>query len=127
MSSWSRLIRFVDSNGREAFGEPCVANDHELAAKLKANELWAIELQGNGPIGNLTKGDKVAVKALKPVLQQSDVPIIRCIGLNYMKHSMLATSRAIESLLIVYSSRRRKEATTIPIRLCQALHLHRRI
>ena len=89
MSSWSRLIRFVDSNGREALGEPCVANDHELATKLKANDLWAIELRGKGPIGNRTKGDKVCVKALKPVLQQSDVPIIRCIGLNYMKHSKL--------------------------------------
>lgn len=98
MSSWSRLIRFVDSTGREALGEPCVADEHELATKLKNNDLWAIELQGKGPTGSLTKGDKVAVKALKPVLQQSDVPIIRCIGLNYMKHSKLTMLQIKETL-----------------------------
>ncbi len=87
MPSWNRLIRFVDSNGREAFGEPCVADEKEFAAKLQANDLWAVELQGSSPTGNLTRGEKVAVKSLKPVLQQKDVPIIRCIGLNYMKHS----------------------------------------
>lgn len=87
MSSWNRLIRFVDSTGGEAFGEPCVADEKELVARLQANDLWAVELQGHSPTAQLTRGEKVAVKALKPVLQQKDVPIIRCIGLNYMKHS----------------------------------------
>ena len=87
MSSWNRLIRFVDKNGRETFGEPCVADDKELAAKLDNNDLWAVELQGSSPVGKLTRGEKVAVQSLRPVLQQKDVPIIRCIGLNYMKHS----------------------------------------
>lgn len=85
--SWSRLIRFVDDAGREKFGDACVADDQELVAKLAANDLWATELQGSSITGPFTKGERVLVKSLRPTLSSSDVPIIRCIGLNYMKHS----------------------------------------
>lgn len=85
--SWSRLIRFVDKTGREKFGDACVADDKELAIRLASNDLWATELQGSSVVGPFTMGEKVLVKSLKPTLSPSEVPIIRCIGLNYMKHS----------------------------------------
>lgn len=85
--SWSRLIRFVDVAGREKLGDACVSDDLDLATKLDANDLWATELQCSSITGPFTRGEKVQVKSLKPTLSPSDVPIIRCIGLNYMKHS----------------------------------------
>ncbi|KAJ6440030.1 fumarylacetoacetate hydrolase domain-containing protein [Purpureocillium lavendulum] len=87
MASWSRLVRFVDSTGRETLGEPILPDDQELEDWLASDERWTVELQGSSsPVGPLTRGEKIQVKELRPVVRQSDVPIIRCIGLNYMKH-----------------------------------------
>jgi hypothetical protein len=85
--AWKRLIRFADDNGREMFGEPCIQSDHELEQLLASGTLHAIEYKGLGPFGLTTRGEKVHVKALRNILHPSDVPIIRCIGLNYIKHS----------------------------------------
>lgn len=84
---WSRLIRFVDDSGRETFGEPIVQNEEELTTLLSNNELYATEYKGQSPVSATTKGEKVHVKALLDLLRPEDVPIIRCIGLNYIKHS----------------------------------------
>ncbi|OAQ64956.2 fumarylacetoacetate hydrolase domain-containing protein [Pochonia chlamydosporia 170] len=86
MSSWNRLIRFVKDNGAESFGEPCIETDQQLTDQLAKNELWAIALNGPSAVGPLVRGDKVHVHALRDILKPNDVPIVRCIGLNYMKH-----------------------------------------
>jgi hypothetical protein len=85
--NWSRLIRFVDGNGNETFGEPCIESDKELTDRLARDDLWAVQLKGDNPVSSLTRGEKVQVKALREVLRKRDVPIVRCIGLNYIKHS----------------------------------------
>lgn len=85
--TWTRLIRFVDDNGNETFGEPCIKSEAELDERLAGNDLYAIEFKGTTPVSELVKGEKVHVKALQNILKPSDVPIIRCIGLNYIKHS----------------------------------------
>ena len=59
----------------------------EFADWLAGNERWAVELKGLSPIGPLIRGERTRVKELRDVLRPSNVPIIRCIGLNYMKHS----------------------------------------
>ncbi|KAM5344632.1 hypothetical protein ACJ41O_013167 [Fusarium nematophilum] len=84
--SWTRLIRFVDDSGNETFGEPIIADDKEFAERLANNDLWAVEYKGKNPVSELVKGDKVHVKALRDLLRPADVPIVRCIGLNYIKH-----------------------------------------
>ncbi|KAH7323194.1 hypothetical protein B0I35DRAFT_459318 [Stachybotrys elegans] len=84
--SWARLIRFVDDNGDETFGEPIVADEKEFAENLANNTLEAVEYKGSSPVSALTKGEKVHVKELRDLLRPSDVPIIRCIGLNYQAH-----------------------------------------
>ncbi|KAI9162788.1 Fumarylacetoacetate hydrolase domain-containing protein 2 [Paramyrothecium foliicola] len=84
--TWNRLIRFVDDNDNETFGEPCVESDQDLTERLARNDLWAIQLQGDSPVSSFTRGEKIHVKALKDVLRKGDVPIVRCIGLNYIKH-----------------------------------------
>ncbi|KAL9946336.1 hypothetical protein D7B24_001785 [Verticillium nonalfalfae] len=83
---WSRLIRFVDDNGTETFGEPQVTDEKDFAARAASNDLWAVEYKGRSPVSGLTRGDKVHVKEVRDILRPSDVPIIRCIGLNYIKH-----------------------------------------
>ncbi|KAL2128286.1 hypothetical protein VTI74DRAFT_9387 [Chaetomium olivicolor] len=84
--SWSRLIRFVDDAGRETFGEPEVDSAEQVQELLAQGNLYATEFQGASPVGPLTKGSRVHVKHLLDLLKPSDVPIIRCIGLNYIKH-----------------------------------------
>lgn len=86
-NTWSRLIRFVDDNGNETFGEPIIKDDKEFAERLAKNDLWAVEYKGPSPVGALTKGENVHVKALRDLLRPADVPIVKCIGLNYIKHS----------------------------------------
>ncbi|KAJ4153808.1 hypothetical protein LMH87_010280 [Akanthomyces muscarius] len=86
MASWSRLVRFQAADGAERLGDLLVEDEQDLANKLQNNDLQAVELQGANLFGPLTRGNAVGVQKLLPVLRKSDVPIIRCIGLNYMKH-----------------------------------------
>ncbi|KAF4984054.1 hypothetical protein FZEAL_667 [Fusarium zealandicum] len=85
-TSWTRLIRFTDDNGNETFGEPIIQDDKDFADRLAKDDLWAVEYKGQSPVGNLTKGEKIHVKSVRELLRPADVPIIRCIGLNYQKH-----------------------------------------
>lgn len=84
---WSRLIRFVDDSGRETFGEPLVSDASELPELLAKNDLWAVEYKGATPVQATEKGPKLRVKSLLDLFKPEDVPIIRCIGLNYKEHS----------------------------------------
>lgn len=91
--TWTRLIRFADDSGRETFGEPCIENEQQLMEQLEANTLYATEYKGESITSALVKGEKVHVKSLLDILRPADVPIIRCIGLNYIKHSKAALDR----------------------------------
>lgn len=86
MMSWSRLVRFKDANGNEKLGDLVIEGEEDLDIDLKSKNLQAAELHG-ALFGPHTRGDTVEVTKLLPVLRRVDVPIIRCIGLNYMKHS----------------------------------------
>jgi hypothetical protein len=88
--SWKRLIRFVDDDGKETFGDPCIANENELGELLGQNNLYTVEYAGDSPVACLRMGPVVHVKALLNVITPADVPIIRCVGFNYMQHSPFA-------------------------------------
>lgn len=129
--SWDRIIRFEGADGKAAFGEPCITADEvfsvqELAGKgqLRAKCFEGVD------IFSLKPTDKVVeVKSLLPCLTADDVPIVKCVGLNYMKHSKLLTvSTLLDPSLTgasFYSSRRRPQTTPIPINLHQTPRLHR--
>ena len=125
--SWNRLIRFVDDNGRETFGEPLVSDENELTSLLAKNELWAHEYQGASAIQTSQKGDKVRVKTLLDLFRPEDVPIIRCIGLNYKEHSesnnILTTAvraaRGMGSKHVNDSQGRWQNPSPIPLRVHQ--------
>ncbi|KAK4235174.1 fumarylacetoacetate hydrolase [Achaetomium macrosporum] len=84
--SWTRLIRFIDDAGKETFGEPEVDSAEQVDELLAQGNLYATEFRGPSPVAALTKGSRVCVKELLDLLRPADVPIIRCIGLNYIKH-----------------------------------------
>lgn len=85
--TWQRLIRFEDESGHERFGDPCIDHADDLYTSLQKKELLAHVYDGGGPFALSKTGEKCTVKRLLRVLEPTDVPIVKCIGLNYMKHS----------------------------------------
>lgn len=83
------MIRFVSTDGNTTFGDALLDDASEIHQKISQNDLYAQELSGTSPFDLKATGNKIQVKTLLPLLQPSDVPIIRCIGLNYTKHSKL--------------------------------------
>ena len=89
---WTRLIRFVSTDGRTLYGEPILpSEDFDLGDTTEATGLQARVISGSD-LYDTTGATKVTdevvtVKDLLGPLAQSDVDIIRCVGLNYAKHS----------------------------------------
>ncbi|KAF7560942.1 hypothetical protein G7046_g3196 [Stylonectria norvegica] len=85
---WKRLIRFVATDGRILFGEPV---DRSLDLCWKATSgLQARVLVGDDiydVTGKTRLSDEIAeVRTLLGPLTEDNVPLIRCVGLNYIKH-----------------------------------------
>ena len=93
MVPWSRLIRFEATDGRILRGEPIIPGpDFDLGlATTTAAGLRARIITGDDPFdttGRTLVTDEIAtVKRLLCPLPASEVPILRCVGLNYQKHS----------------------------------------
>lgn len=91
--AWKRLIRFEAVDGRILRGEPVLPMDKEidLGFVTEADQLQARILDGDDIYDTSGKTvlteQVVQVKRILSPLAQSDVPILRCIGLNYAKHS----------------------------------------
>lgn len=89
--AWDRLIRFVAEDGRILRGEPILPDpDFDLGTTTEATKLQAKIIRGNDiydTTGKTVVTDEVAtVKKLLGPLAQADVPILRCVGLNYARH-----------------------------------------
>ncbi|KAH7028899.1 uncharacterized protein B0I36DRAFT_245215 [Microdochium trichocladiopsis] len=88
---WDRLIRFVATDGRTLRGEPILPDpDFDLGNTTEATGLKAKVITGDD-IYDTTGATKVTdevvtVKKLLGPLAQSEVPSVRCIGLNYISH-----------------------------------------
>jgi len=82
--AWKRLIRFVAADGEICHGEPVDPSvDVGTATIVKTRVLHGSD------IWELQTTDRVVDVRAKDILgplAESDVPIIRCVGLNYMKH-----------------------------------------
>lgn len=87
--AWQRLIRFEDHAGQERLGEPSIESIEEFYGLLEHGDLIATEMRGEDLFALTPTGEKHKVKKLLGLLKPSDVPIVKCIGLNYMKHSKL--------------------------------------
>ena len=88
MVVWNRLIRFESSTGEILSGEPIIDDGKDIDQVVANGQLKARVLSGDDVFSDLavlTEGIK-EVKTLLGPLVPSQVPLIRCIGLNYMKH-----------------------------------------
>lgn len=88
---WERLIRFEASDGRTLRGEPILpSEDYDLGKVSASDNLTAKVITGDDiyDTTGLTKvtDEVVSVKRVLGPLEQKDVPILRCVGLNYAKH-----------------------------------------
>ena len=88
---WDRLVRYLpegDAQGPARYGEPILANGSEDVGDLaRSGHLKVKVLEGSGPF-DVKPTDRVEkVGKLLGPLTPEDVPIIRCIGLNYTTHS----------------------------------------
>jgi hypothetical protein len=91
---WKRLIRFEAVDGRILRGEPLLLSDKTIdlgfiteADQLKARILSGLDIYDTTGKTILSE-ETVLVKRILSPLSQGDIPILRCVGLNYAKHSM---------------------------------------
>ncbi|TKA70413.1 hypothetical protein B0A49_06211 [Cryomyces minteri] len=89
--AWSRLIRFVATDGRTLRGEPIMPSaDFDLGFVTESDKLQAKVIVGDDLYDTTGKtkvtDEVVTVKRLLGPLTKEDVPILRCVGLNYAKH-----------------------------------------
>lgn len=87
---FSRLIRFRGEDGKVYFGEPEINDADELLKKLESKSLYTSVFTGSSPFDLCSSStERKKVEEILPILLPSNVPIVRCIGLNYIKHSKL--------------------------------------
>ncbi|KAL2837452.1 hypothetical protein BJX68DRAFT_259581 [Aspergillus pseudodeflectus] len=87
---WKRLIRFQTTDGRILRGEPLVTDDVDIGFITAADKVQARVLSGDDiydTTGRTRLTDEVVdVKRVLAPLAKEEVPILRCVGLNYAKH-----------------------------------------
>lgn len=91
--SWDRIIKFEGLDGKVAFGEPCITADEVFSVQELAEkgQLKAKCFEGADIFSLQATDNVVEVKSLLPCLTSDDVPIVKCVGLNYMKQSQFTT------------------------------------
>lgn len=91
LTAWNRLIRYVSAkDGSIRYGEPIVSEDKpDIDALALKGGLRVKVLEGENPIVAKPTGEEDEVKqgGLLGPLTSKDVPIVRCVGLNYRTHS----------------------------------------
>lgn len=86
---WNRLIRFVGADNKTYFGEPIISKAEETVDQLLANgSLEAKVITGDVLSDEAVVTDQVVkVQTLLAPLAREQIPIIKCVGLNYKAHS----------------------------------------
>ncbi|KAJ5612316.1 hypothetical protein N7510_005510 [Penicillium lagena] len=90
-TAWQRLIRFEATDGRLLYGEPILPHPNfDLGETVEETRLQAQVIVGDDlydTTGATRVTDEVVtVKELLGPLTARNVPIVRCIGLNYLTH-----------------------------------------
>ena len=90
--AWTRLIRFVATDGRTLRGEPILPSEEfDIGNVTEADGLQAKVIIGDDIFDTtgqtIVTNEIVGVKKVLGPLAASEIPILRCVGLNYAKHS----------------------------------------
>lgn len=101
---WDRLVRYISAtDGQEKYGEPILDSpDADIAALARDGKLEVKILKGDDPLSAKQTGKNDKVKTLLGPLREQDVPIIRCIGLNYKSH-IKETGRPLPEVPTVFT------------------------
>lgn len=90
--AWTRLVRYIAEGSDEQvkYGEPILLNSTDDIAKLmRTSQVKVRVCDGTDPFSAIPTNRIEIVRKLLGPLEPKDVPIVRCIGLNYKTHSML--------------------------------------
>jgi len=90
---WDRLVRYLaEGESKARYGEPILANpgEDDVAELASAGELQVKICEGSDPLSAVPTSKTQTVKTLLGPFEPKDVPIIRCIGLNYKTHSRVS-------------------------------------
>ena len=125
MPPWRFLIRFTDTDGVEHLGEPNVGSGDDVIPAFETGALKATVLETSSIFTrDVRKLGVVAVEKLLSPLRPSDVPMIKCVGLNYMKHSRGTTPLLTAPDVKGYNSQRgRTNSPALSLHLYQAVRL----
>lgn len=90
--AWERVIRFVSSDDRVLYGEPILrSEDYDLGNLREEDQVQAKVIEGTDlfDTSGTTRltSEVVTVSRVLGPLTINQVPILRCVGLNYAKHS----------------------------------------
>ncbi len=86
--AWERLIRFVGEDGQVYLGEPLLDDDSSVNQQAADGELRAKVLEGDLFDENAKLAKEIKVVKLLSPLTSTEVPIVRCVGLNYVEHGL---------------------------------------
>ncbi|KAL2349800.1 hypothetical protein BJ546DRAFT_1043527 [Cryomyces antarcticus] len=89
-------------NGEIQYGEPIVSGPEEFNDHLKAGNLQVRVCEGSDPFTARPTTQIQHVRTILGPLRPEDVPIIRCIGLNYKTH-ILETGRPLPTCPTVFT------------------------
>lgn len=129
--AWNRLIRFVATDGRILRGDPILPSpDFDLGdttedSKLQARVIIGADIYDDTGITRVSD-EVVTVKRLLGPLTAADVDILRCVGLNYAKHSKLMILCCALRSLKISSQGSWPDATSISFHFFQTEHVHSR-
>lgn len=89
MPEWKTLVRYVNDRNETKYGEPILPDDqiNNVSELAKSGKLQVKICNGNSALDAIPSTETETVKKLLGPLTPSEVPIIRCIGLNYKTHS----------------------------------------
>ncbi|EXJ66679.1 5-carboxymethyl-2-hydroxymuconate isomerase [Cladophialophora psammophila CBS 110553] len=103
--AWDRLVRYIPEKGANEvrYGEPILEDpDADVASLASTGNLQVRVLEGFDPLKAIPTGQLDTVKELLGPLEPKDVPIIRCVGLNYKTH-ILETGRPLPESPTVFT------------------------
>jgi hypothetical protein len=96
--AWERLIRFIATDGRTLYGEPILSSPEVDLSTTTAETKLQAKVNVGSNIYNETGATRVTAEVvtahkLLGLLTNEDVPILRCVGLNYKTHSQYGVHR----------------------------------
>jgi hypothetical protein len=101
---WDRFVRYVPQGADQTvrYGDPIVSVSQvdSIAQIATEGRLEVKVLQGDDPLSATPTGETDKVARLLGPLEPANVPIIRCIGLNYKTHSTLSLYLELDNLTI---------------------------